>query len=241
MSTSIHESIVLFASSLHSSDHDPVDVTISRDGIANGLLHAADSMAQVRVNIMHADASTFGGTGDEYIVPAVEQDEYASNGADIWYPMQGSPFGEWPLTIHADGTPYLCRVRVGGSAEGNGATGNEVKFRVVLAPNADIARAELLSPSDNVFETTGTTATSAAWLTGITQGTEGAETYMIVTAAKAAAWTRDVSVYDAVSSGTPRQIQQCLVAAHVFCISDSADPDDRPVLHALTIAEYVGL
>lgn len=232
MTTSIHSAIVPFATSLYGAAADPVDTTISRDGVANGLLHCADSYAQVRVNVMHPDYSTFNAPA------AYEYNETAANPptANTWYRIEGTPFGEWPLTFHSDGTPYLLRVRIAGRSSGGAGSGT-VTFRVVIAP-ANAGLGELESPSDHIFETDGTTSTSVAWLTGATRGSEAYETRMELAAARADAWTRAVNVYDAVSGANSAQIRQCLVSAHVFAKTTNAL--DVPRLHALHIAEFSG-
>ena len=232
MSTSIHNGLVSFASSLYGSAATPVDTTISRDGVANGLLHAADSYAQVRVNFVHPDYSTFGGTAAyEYNQP-VDSTPTAST----WYRVEGSPFGEWPLTIHEDATPYVLRVRIAGASSGGAGTGT-ITWRIVIAPAAR-GLGELELPEDHIYETTGSTSTTVAWRAGASRGSGAYTTRVELSAAKAAAWTRRVSVYDAVSSATPRDVQQWLVAAHVFAKTTTAL--DVPRLYGLSVAEYVG-
>lgn len=231
MSTSIHNGRVEFAASIYGAAADPLDTTIMRDGVANGLLHAADSMAQVRVNVMYADSSTFGGSGSEG--SAVGIDPIVVN---TWYRI-GRPFGEWPLTLHANGTPYLLRLRFAGATDGGGA-GGTATFRIVIAPNNATAIADVEAVADHVFETAGTVATTPTWLTGATRGSGAYTTYLKVSAEKAAQWTRSVSVYDAVSGASPRAIDQCLVSAHVF--AKTTDALDVPTMFALHITEYVG-
>jgi hypothetical protein len=232
MSTSIHNGRVQFADSLYGTDNDPADVTILRDGVVNGLLHCADSYAQVRVNFVHPDYSTFAAAAAYEYNQTVD----TTPTPNAWYRMEGSPFGEWPLTLHDDGTPYVLRVRVGGASSGGAATGT-ITFRVVIAPaNAGLGELELAA--DHIFETAGTTSTSVAWLTGATRGSGAHTTRMELSATRAGRWTREIDVYDAVSSATQRQVRQCLVSAHVFAKTTNAL--DVPRLHALYLAEYVG-
>lgn len=219
MSTSIHEGIVSLGASLYGTDDDPVDALIWRDGLANGLLHAADSYAQVRVNLAYPTGTYLSGK--------------AAPTAGQWHRIGGS-FGKWPLTIHANGTPYELRVRVGVSAS-TGGTAQTI--RVVIAPD-DEATTELGREADHVYELT-TSSGSAAWVAGTSQGSVGSATRMIVSPADAARWTRDVNAFDAVASATPRATRQSLVSAHVFFRSASGSVTTR--LHNLYIAEYVGL
>lgn len=240
MSTSIHSGIVAFDASLYGTDDDPADTTIVRDGIANGLLHAADSMGQVRVNVCYPDGSSFASDAWEY------GDIASSPVANQWYRIGGGPFGEWPLTIHNDGTPYKLRIRVGVAASSGGASTQTL--RVVIAPN-NFAVSERDQEADNVFQvvflsvTIGTTPTWAYdGTSGISesrsQGTANSLTTLTVPARRAAAWTRSTTMYDAVSSGSPSEIQQCLVGAHVFGKTSVSGIVTR--LHALHISEYVG-
>ncbi len=226
MSTSILDGLVPFDSTLYGTDDDPVDATIWRDGIANGALHAADSHAQVRVNLAFPDASAFSTGGLEYIEGPV------SPVADEWFQI-GAPFGPWPLTRHADGAPYVLRIRLAISASSGGVA---QVVRVVIAPD-DSAVAERDRNSDNVYET-GTSSATPAWVTGNTTGALGASTYMVVSAADASRWTRSRSVFDAVNGASPSAIDQCLVSAHVFARTANGTVTTR--LHNLLIAEYVG-
>jgi hypothetical protein len=225
MSTSIHSGLVAFAASLYGTDDDPVDTAIVRDGIANGVLHAADSMAQVRCNILMRSADFF--------------TIAASPSGSTWYRIQGSPFGEWPLTLHADGTPYRLRIRVGVAA--SSATSCTITFRIVVSPDT-IARDEMALEADHVYELAFNPAdaigTTPTHVPGTSQGSIASATLLTVTRERASQWLKDVSVYDAVSSGTPRTIQQCMVSPHVFV--KTTNSTCLPRLHALHIAEYVG-
>lgn len=233
MSTSIHSGLVQFGTTLHGTDDDPVDSVVARDGVANGLLHSADSYAQVRVNVVFPDTSTFSAAAAEFghvvdTSPVVDQ----------WYPLGGGPFGEWPLTIHANGSPYKLRIRVGLSANSSSISTQTV--RVVVCPTS-IAVAERDRAADHVYELTfgsGVVGTTPTWVAGQSRGTVASATMLTISAENAAAWVRSVNVYDAVSAATPRSVQQCMVSAHVFTKSPSTTIYAR--LHALHIAEYVG-
>lgn len=233
MSTSIHNGTVAFATALHGTDDDPVSSVITRDGVANGLLHAADSMGQIRVNVATPDTSSFSiAVLDEYYI--IDETPVANQ----WYRFRGSPFGSWPLTIHSDGTPYKLRVRIGVSCSSNSNTTQTI--RVVIAPD-HLAASERDREVDHVYEVSfnsNVDGTTPAWKAGTSQGTANSATLIAVSAADARSWTTDVSVYDAVSSATPRSIQQCRVSAHVFVRTSSASVTTR--LHNLYIQEYCG-
>ena len=226
MATSIHSGLKLVAGASYGGDDDPVGAVIWRDGIANGLLHCADSYAQVRVNVAFADASTFGSGAAEYISGP------AAPTAGQWFRV-AAPFGPWPLTLHADGTPYKLRVRIAAASTSGGSVQT---LRVVIAPDA-FAALERDTEADSVYEVT-TSSTTPAWLGGTSQGSIASGTMLTVSAEQAAAWITNTEIFDAVSSATPRTVQQCLVSAHVFAKSASGSETTR--FHALHIAEYVG-
>ena len=227
MSTSYHKGIVQFAPSLYGTDDDPMDAVILKSGVANGLLHCADSMAQVRVNYMAPlstavanDTSTFG-TVDGTPV------------AGTWYPLEGFPMGPWPLTLRADGTPYRLRIRAGGSLSGGAGTGT---FRFIIAPTYADALPGRFESEDHIFETT-TTSTSATWMTGTSQGDNSGATYIDVSRELASSWIRNVSIVDAASGASPGTVQQCLVS--VWCFAKTTSAASVPRVHALHLAEYI--
>ena len=233
MPTSIHSGLVPFPAAAYGAAADPVSAAVVRDGIANGLLHAADSHGQVRVNYMPIAAARANGQDAFATIPAPPT-------PGQWYQVGAGPFGPWPLTLRADGTPYRLRLRVGVAASMTGDV--ELEIRVVIAPadSRGTARALVDAPVDYVWGTTwkaDDTGTTPTWATGATRA-EGFPTMLVLDAATAAAWTVNTSTYDAVSSASPVQVQQVLVAAHVF--AKTADAERLPRLHALHIAEYVG-
>lgn len=222
--SSIHSGIVPFAPSLWGTDDDPEDTVLHRDGTANGLLHAADSIGQVRVNYMPVAAGV--ADGQETFATIDTGPE-----ADVYYHV--GVFGRWPLTIRADGTPYRLRIRVAGASS---STNDAPTFRVVIAPNFPEALAGKTSDEDSVFEASGTATTTIAWLSGTSQGSAAAATYVQVSAEQARDWTAEQVVFDAVNAGTPRSIQQCLVSAWVW--AKQGGVDDLPRLYGLHIQEF---
>jgi hypothetical protein len=220
--------IVEFPATLYGTDDDPVDTVVMRDGVMHGLLHAADSMGQVRVNYMGIGNAVSEGQ-DEF-----ETIETPANTSD-YYLMGGTPFGPWPLTMRANGEPYKLRVRVGGSVSATPATAT---FRIVIAPLTIVTAADVLAALDSTLQVTAT-STTLAWLTGQSQGTLGSTTLITVTADQAAAWTRDVDIYNAVSSPAGGQtVEQIRVMAYVF--AKTSDVTKLPQLSALHIQEYIG-
>jgi len=230
MSTSIHSGLVDFGATLYGAANDPIDTVIMRDGVANGLLHAADSFAQVRVNYM-AVKSTLANGQDAY--ETIE----SSPTAGTWYLCGGSPFGSWPLTLNETGTPYKLRIRVGVAASTSNA--DTLTLRVVLAPDG-LGGRERDRSVDHVWETSwtaSTTSTTPTWASGTSQGTAASATLLTVSQPQASSWRRNVSAFDAVSSASPMSVDQCLVAAYVYAKTTGTA---LPRLHALHIAEYVG-
>lgn len=228
MSTSIHDGIVEFAASLYGAAADPVDTAIARDGVANGLLHCADSYAQVRVNYAAPVSAVTGNDHDNHLTLDI------TPVASTWYLMTGFPMGLWPVTLRADGTPYALRIRAGGSVSGGTGTAT---FRFVLAPIYHLALDGISDSLDSSFECS-TTSTSAVWLTnGVSQATSSA-TVMQITANQASEWTRSVQVYDAVSGASSHTTDQCLVS--LWCFAKTSSAASVPRLHNVHLAEYVG-
>ena len=223
--------IVQFNAALYGTDDDPSDTVMMRDGVHHGLHHAADSMGQVRVNYMGIGAD---------VVEAQAQFGTIDTPADTstWYLVGGSPFGLWPLTVRADGTAYKLRIRIAGSV--SSTTGSPTAtIRVILRPIRPLTTAEVLESIDSVFEATFTT-TSPTWeTTGSSQGVDSSATLMTVSSGQVREWTRDVAVFDGVSSPADgRSIEQCLVAAHVY--AKTSVTARLPQLNALHIQEFIG-
>lgn len=229
MSTSIHSGIVDFDAALYGTYDDPVDNVVARDGVLNGLLHAGDSMGQVRVNWHPIDSGVANGQAS-FASPDVP-DELSQ-----FTLCAGSPFGQWPLTLRQDGTPYRLIIRVGGAMSSSPSSESGI-LRVVIAPDLPTAAAHLTASQDNVWGVQVTSAT-VGWLSGSSQGSAAASNYVTVEQAQAEYWIQSVSTYDAVSSASPIAIEQCLVSAWVF-ISASDSVDKYPVLHALHIREFI--
>lgn len=231
--------VVRFAPSLYGTDDDPVDTAIMRDGVANGLLTMADSFAQVRVNFMSLDA---GVATDQNTHEGIE----STHDADQYYRVSGSPFGQWPITMQADGTPYYLRYRIAGSVDS--VTGSPTAtFAIVIAPSNDIASAEarINIGVDSVALATFTTTTPTWDTVPTTRGSDLSKSRLRVTYEEASSWTRSVAVnaYSTTSgaiysAGAPGAIDQVLVSAHVFAKIDVAAR--QPQLNALHIAEFVG-
>lgn len=229
MSTSIHRGMTDPYELLYGVDSSPVETALMRDGVANNLLHAADSFAQVRVNLagIAVGLTGSGRLGSETIDGAV---------AGEWYPLGGQPMDSWPLTMHADGRPYLLRIRLGAAASTtNGAV--TITWRVFLAPVGRQVE-ELHRFADHIWEASNAASTTAMWLSGATQGSAGHATVLELDAPTASRWVQRVSTYDAVAGASPTTIEQLLVGLYVYAKTDNASV--LPRLHNIYAAEFVG-
>lgn len=214
--------IIPISTFMYGNAADPMDAASLRDGVLHGLLHAADSRAQVRVNYMHNPVSQD--------PPSTE----TISDVDDWHQLAASPFGPWPLTQRADGSGYQLRVRI---RVGISSTPATATFRVVIAPWGRLSRGQIEEEVDSVYEVTTTSGTSQ-WRTGTSQGPLGDSRLLTVSADQCFAWTQTTSVYNAVSGASPRDVSQVLVAAHVF--AKTTDTSILPELYALHLQEFVG-
>lgn len=231
MSTSYFDGIVDFGTALYGAGTDPMDTVIMRDGVANGLLHAADSMGQVRVCYHPIAVASAKPVHDSY------ETIDGSPVAGQWYALGAQPFGAWPLTLRADGTPYKLRIRVGISASVNNQ--NTITLRFVLAPLGRQYE-ERDRAADHVYQVSATASavTSATWTAGTSQGSAASATLLTLDADTARSWIGFASTFDGVSGAAPVQVEQCLVALYAFGRTSGTS---LPRLHGLHLSEYIGL
>ena len=249
--SSIHEGIVLFRSDVYGAADDPMDTVLMRDGVANGLLHAMDSMAQCRVNWVGYQP---GGSRFDYSIPIRRQTSLLDG---TWVNLRGSPFGVWPITLKSDGSPYKLRIRAAVSSAKDvdpfaitvaPAVSVTQAFRFVLAP-LDAGIRERDVEADHAYQlafTSGSPGVTASWIAGTTRGAGAYATYLELSRERAEEWTREVSVWDAVSASGGKSIRQCLVALHGFAYTGAfeSSPGQNdgavPVLRALHAEEFAG-
>lgn len=172
MSTSIHGGRILLPTDVTAGDgDDPVGVARVRDGVANGLLHFADEAGQVWVSLMGAvlPSAVHPGEYVDYLEPRAAGSglEYA---ADVFFPVALFDIAELRVGLRsaAGGDSYKLRVRVAG-ATGNAAAAADF----LVAPVRDLT--QLLARTDTPatdadYLTATTSSTTAAWLTGASQG-----------------------------------------------------------------------
>lgn len=200
-----------------------IGAAISRDYATNNLLHFADEFAQVRV-AWSSTLATFTGQSD-YITGRDSQD------ADTWYPI--AAYGPFPIPLREDGRSYRCRVRIGGSSDG----GEDVQFRLVLAPQREALALVNTVAEDFIYETVATSSTSAAWLTGQSIGEQELTTQVQIPARYTSAWMVETSTLADVG-GAVVTASQCLVSACIF--GKSLNNPDVPRLYGAMVGEWIG-
>lgn len=211
------------AATIYNAAQAPLDAVAMRDFVANNLLHYADSMAQVRAQF--AAVSNAASGGNNYSTPRRTVDR------NIFMHMWTS--GDFPLSLRANRGSYKLRVRVAGASSNNT---NAVKFRVVVCPRA-IANSEVNQVADYVYETATTSSSTAAWLTGASQGSAAYSTMVSISPDQISAWTRSLSTITDLS-GTPIALPACMVSVSVY--GHTVNTGATPQLYNCHVQEWVG-
>jgi hypothetical protein len=223
MSTSVHQGRLLTGRTWDANA--AVDASFVRDVVQNNLCHFADEFAQVRV-AYSATSSAFDDTA-----LGMESASFLQNTF-----TRIVSFGPFPLNLRQNGDGYKLRVRVAGAAT---AALTTATYRVVVCP---ISQADglYLTEDDFVFEATSS-STSAAWLSGTSQGSLASTTLITIPGSLASSWITTTSTLDDVS-GNVVGVEQCLVCANVYAKSseEDPDPDTRITLSGLYLAEFIG-
>jgi hypothetical protein len=225
MSTSIFRYPVPVGTAVYGAAADNAGAGVLRDTIANGLLHYADSYAQVRVcAAFPGSAVTFNGATLSTVESAPTTNQ--------WYLLSGGVLGAWPLTQRLDGSGYNVRIRLRGATSNAAGT---VDFRLVLCPVGRVYE-YVDADTDFVWTASGITSTSAAWLSGTTELSSLANR-LEVDSDTALSWVRNVAAPE--DATTPRGIQQCLVGLHIFGRTSNAT--GLPRVYGAYAAEYIGV
>jgi hypothetical protein len=218
--TSLYQARIRRDVTMYAAATEPLGPETTLDVIANNLDHYADSFGQVRMCFAPA-VSAF--ASKSFLTPSVVA-------VDTWYQITAS--AAFPLPLMPDGTPYKLRGRLGGASSG----GHAVKFAMVLAPVLS-APGVLAHSDDATFITATTSSSTAAWLTGTSQGTAASGTLIEITPTTASACV--------VATGTPvdlslagSAIGQCLVSLTVF--GSTANLASTPRLCGAFAAEWPG-
>jgi hypothetical protein len=221
MSTAEYAYRVLVDANFVAYDNQPLDAFTTRLVLSN-LNHLSDMNAQVCATLSTSVAGLSGKLG--YLTPGTPA------AVDTPYAIVSATF---PICIRERGQSYRMRIRIGGATANATATAT---FRAVLS-SASTAPAAVSDASDAVFLTAGTTSTTAAWLTGASQGS-GAYTTMIemnptqVAGAIVSRPTTDLL------AGVPTSVDIALVTLSVFGLTTNVTHSPR--LSGLYAAEVIG-
>ena len=178
----IHEGVVELDPTLYRRADDPLCATRVRDGVINGLLHKADSVAQVHVNWQPvASALSFGTTNPVRYASGI----FATMGdrpAGTFYMVHPLSFGTIDLPLHAD-RPYDLRIRTAWGAADNAYSDPpptaSITARVFVWPESEVRGGEealsayFNQAEDFVWETefdATTVGFAGAWTTGASRG-----------------------------------------------------------------------
>lgn len=207
------------------STPNAIDPYITRDYIANNILHAADqTAARVLINYVSPD--------DTYISGNDPQSTSGVAAGEKWYPI--ATFGPFPLSVRdRSGTlsPYALRVALAGAAGGEVA---ECFFAVKIGTATDTywhALGDLVAPRD-CMTFASTTSTAPAWLTPdepVIEVSNGLLSYIAGTSGSAFATLDE-------PSGGPTLVPVHAIGIRVFARSVSAAA--TPLLYGLHVAEY---
>ncbi len=222
MATSEYEYRVLIDLATVGGQTHALDARTSRIVMSN-LNHMADEFAQVRVAMSNTKISSF------YADPYLTSQTPAA--ADVPYLVTSATF---PMNVRVQGQAYKLRVRIGGATANAAATAT---FYAVLGQGSRAA-VGLFEASDSVYVTSGTASTSAAWLTGVSQGTEAYTTMMEMDAAKTslclAQFPTNVEL-----GGDPATVAVTWATLTIFASTTNAAYTPR--LYGLYAAEVIGL
>ena len=185
----------------------------------NNLCHYADVFVQVR-----AAFNTSPRVGKGYIDSTTPS-------------VVNTPFFIWstsfPIFLRSDGSSYKLRIRIAG-ASSDGV--NAVRFRAVIGPATTISRI-VTTATDAQFLTATTTSSTAAWLTGSSQGTDAYTTMIEMTADEVANAIVTTSTPVDIAGGG-RSVAQAVVTLAVY--GQTANVAATPRLHGVYACEWVG-
>lgn len=182
---------------------DPIHGVMARDVAANNVNHYGDVYGQCRANFSACP-----------LVPNSGYIECSSDLTNQWHPMFST--GAFPVTTMHDGTPYRIRFHIAGS---NGGASDVVRFAVVLS-RVGASRNVLDSAGlDGWWQTGNITSSSAAYLSGTSQGTGAYARMVEMTAAeRAACVVTSETIADV--SGPSIGVSQTLVEVSVYAQHD---------------------
>lgn len=198
--TSPQKGIVELDPRLYRRENDPLCAARVRDGVINGLLHKADSLAQVHSNWQPAsDNLSFGTTAPERYASGLFE-TMGARPAGTFYMLHPLSFGVLDLPLHHD-RPYELRIRTAwGAADDTYADpppASTITARVFVWPEAERAAGEerlrdyFDLAQDCVWETSFDATTvgfDGAWTTGSTRGPGSYSTKLRLDPSELARW-----------------------------------------------------
>ncbi len=243
--------LVRLEPSLYRRANDPLCAQRVRDGLVNGVLHKADSFAQVRVSWQPVnEALTV--TGDPRRWATARHELVARTPAGGWYMLEPSPFGVIDVPVFGSGERYEFRLWTAwGVASGEllaPPPAADVVVRVFLYPWDGDPELEHERPVDHVWQSEFTSASVGyvgARVTGATRGA-GAYANKLVLDPDSAWPTTELSVPNAPAGASAAPTRVLRVGVGVAASSNlgpagPGEPALFPLLRALHVQGFVGV
>lgn len=222
MSTSQHSARIRWPSTWPSAN-DAIGPVVARDVAVNNVNHYSDVFGQCRANFAPCALS-----GPGYI-------QSTSALTNEWSPIWTS--GPFSACLMPDGQPYRLRVHLAGS---NGGSTTKARFAVILG-RVNTTRSYTESggtvvASDAVWLSAETSTSTAAYLTGSSQGT-GAYARMCSLTAVEGSRAMVMGTTITGVSGASVGVLQCMLELVVYAQHENASNPAR--LHAFSAWEVV--
>jgi hypothetical protein len=196
------------------SDH-PIGPVVARDFAINNANHYCDIHGQVRARMVARTGEWREGIGT----------------SKIWFPMWA--VHNVSIALRPDGSSYRLRLRLNASAENAG-------FECFFAVSVQSATGFLYpagAATDAVWTTGSITATTPAWLTGASTGTNAYTTQIGLSPAEASACARTTATLTDVA-GDRIAVTHALCSIYVWSYADSSS--HQPRLYAFSAEEWPG-
>ncbi len=222
MATSEYGYRVLIDTAAVGGQTQALDARTSRIVMSN-LNHMADEFAQVRVALSSTKISSF------YAEPYLTSRQPQTPG--VPYLITSASF---PMNVRVQGQAYKLRVRIGGATANAAATAT---FYAVLG-QGHRASADVSLASDAVYVTAGTASTSAAWLTGASQGAQAYTTMVEMDAAATALCLAQFPTAEQLG-GDPVSVPLTWATLSIF--ASTTNLSYVPRLYSVYAAEVIGL
>lgn len=200
---------------------DAVTPVLARDVAANNVNHRSDVSGQCRASFAPCAL-----TGPGYL-------EAQSALTNQWFPLwRVAPFS---VPLMPDATPYRLRVALAGS---NGGGSTKARFAVVVgrvgSTRSLIGSGTSVVASDQVWRSAETTSSTAAYLSGASQGDEAYDRTVAMSARVASRAVETFTTLDGVAGSAVLGLA-CMVELVVYAWHESAGSPAR--LHAFSAYE----